>query len=153
MSANEPVHDPAVLLDELDAIIREQELLRQRTAVLQTSYQALEPSPNSFDRVDIKATANRLSYVHESYMDAPLVFLRLARESASSIGERRQRDQVARQVDDPESAYSPLSIRFHGNGDCTQVRCGAPVPVSSEFARARTRELADRPRVDRGRSR
>ncbi|WP_378736682.1 hypothetical protein [Nocardia brasiliensis] len=153
MSVNEPLHDPAVLLAELDSIIGEQERLRQRTVALQARYEALEPFPNSFDAAEIDATARRLSYVHETYMDAPLDFLRSARDSASCIRECPQREQDARQVDGGDSVYGPGSERFHGDGDCAQIRCGAPVPVSSEFARARTRELAGRPRVDRGRSR
>ncbi|QBS40407.1 hypothetical protein [Nocardia sp. CS682] len=150
MSTHEPLHEPTVLLAELDSIIREQEQLRQRTVALQARYKALEPRPNSFDAVEIDSTASRLSYVHETYLNAPLAFLRLARESASCI---REREQVARQADGHESIYGPDSTALWGSNDVARHRHNGPVPVSSGFARARTRELADRPRVDRGRSR
>lgn len=54
MSANEPLHDPADLLDEVDAIIREQELLRLRAIALQARYRALMVHAESgrFDKLD-----------------------------------------------------------------------------------------------------
>ncbi|MGV9676364.1 hypothetical protein ACWDSJ_13875 [Nocardia sp. NPDC003482] len=50
MSADESLHDPADLLDELDAIIREQELLRQRAIALAARYRALKPHGERFDK-------------------------------------------------------------------------------------------------------
>lgn len=110
MSTNEPFHDPADLLDELDAIIREQESLRHRTVALAAKYRSLgvhadrfdKPGPTewsmpeTFGRVNVETTAGRLGYVHETYMDAPLDFLYLARESACKVREypRPEREQA-----------------------------------------------------------
>jgi hypothetical protein len=54
MSTDEPLHDPVDLLDEADAIIREQELLRLRVIALQARYRALEVHAGSgrFDKLD-----------------------------------------------------------------------------------------------------
>ncbi|WP_157119712.1 hypothetical protein [Nocardia xishanensis] len=103
MNAPEPFYDPAELADELADIICAQELLRQRTIALQARYQALQShadegrydkpgkheysSPEEFGSVNVNSTANRLGYVHETYMDAPLSFLRAARESAVKVRE------------------------------------------------------------------
>lgn len=102
MSAPEPFHDPVELSDELDDIIRVQEMLRQRTAALQARYRALQSHadqgrydkpgkyeylPEEFGKVNVNSTANRLGYVHETYMEAPLAFLRSARESAVKVRE------------------------------------------------------------------
>ncbi|MFD6102647.1 hypothetical protein ACFWFQ_08265 [Nocardia salmonicida] len=46
----EPIHDPIDLLDELDSIIRAQEVLRHRTIALQARYAALEPHADRFDQ-------------------------------------------------------------------------------------------------------
>lgn len=50
MSTKEPQHDPADLLDELDSILREQELLRQRTLALAARYRSLEAHASRFDK-------------------------------------------------------------------------------------------------------
>jgi hypothetical protein len=117
MSLNEPLHDPADLLDELDAVIRAQELLQQRVIALQALYRALESHAESgrfdklgpdgrieiFGTVNVGSTVSRLEAVTNPYMDAPLDFLRLAREVAVEVREypRPEREQVDRtQVED-----------------------------------------------------
>jgi hypothetical protein len=48
-----PIHDPIDLLDELDSIIRAQEVLRHRTIALQARYAALEPHADRFDQPNL----------------------------------------------------------------------------------------------------
>ncbi|WP_156161911.1 hypothetical protein [Nocardia vulneris] len=164
MNANEPVHDPVVLLEELDAIIGEQQRLRERIQVLQAQYQALEPYADRFDRypapagersqfgeVNIESAVARLGYAIED--TAGSCWLASARESAACIREYPQQAQPVVREAVVESVDGPGSSGFRRSGDSARSRSGALVPVSSEFARARTRELADRPGVDRGRSR
>lgn len=50
MSVSELPHDPADLLDEFDAITREQELLRFRTIALAAKYRALESHADRFNK-------------------------------------------------------------------------------------------------------
>ncbi|MGW1741332.1 hypothetical protein ACWCPQ_21305 [Nocardia sp. NPDC001965] len=73
----EPFNDPADLLDELDSIIREQQLLRLRVEALQARYRELEPyaerfdkpglnewsTPETFGSVNIESAVNRLDAV------------------------------------------------------------------------------------------
>lgn len=115
MSANEPMHDPADLLDELDAIIREQELLRQRTIALQARYRALEPHADRYNKpgntswgcdeygeINVKYTAERLGYAVKDMAGAVKYGLGPARELAVKVREypEPQREQVGRpQVD------------------------------------------------------
>ncbi|WP_253781549.1 hypothetical protein [Nocardia amikacinitolerans] len=122
MNAPEPFHDPVELSDELDDIIRAQEMLRQRTIVLQARYQALQAhadqgrydkpgkyeysSPEEFGRVNVKSTASRLECVHETYMEAPLSFLRLARESAVKVREYPRPESVQVERDRPDRRRS-----------------------------------------------
>ncbi|MEV0294214.1 hypothetical protein [Nocardia sp. NPDC050710] len=108
MSANELFHDPAELLDELDSIIREQELLRQRTIALQARYRELEPHADRFDKpgpqgwsreefgsVNVDSTVTRLGYA-ASEMEHPLKWAAMARRDAAKLREypQPQRDQV-----------------------------------------------------------
>ncbi|WP_147141791.1 hypothetical protein [Nocardia ninae] len=163
MSTHEPLHDPANLLAELDAIIREQEQLRQRASALRARYKAMQPQASRFDfypapagerqfgSVNIEATASRLDYATRD--SGVATWLDAARETAALVREYPQQERAAGQIERCESVYGPGASGFYGAGDCAEIRCGAAVPVSSEFARARTRELADRSRVDRGRSR
>ncbi|MFI2473887.1 hypothetical protein [Nocardia xishanensis] len=141
MSAPEPFHDPVELSDELDDIIRVQEMLRQRTIALQARYQALqsfadegrydkpgkyEYLPEEFGKVNVNATANRLGYVHETYMEAPLTFLRSARESALKVREyprpEREQDELfrsARAIGDsgPDSDASTSALAGYSSTD------------------------------------
>ncbi|WP_435590778.1 hypothetical protein [Nocardia sp. bgisy118] len=110
MNAPEPFYDPVELADELDDIIRAQELLRQRTIALQARYQALQShadqgrydkpgkydysTPEEFGSVNVNSTANRLGYVHETYMNAPLTFLRSALETAVKVREYPRPESV-----------------------------------------------------------
>ncbi|MGW4849135.1 hypothetical protein [Nocardia brasiliensis] len=164
MNADEPVQDPAILLEELDAILGEQKRLRHRMQVLQARYRALEPHADRFDlypapagerpqfgEVNIESAFTRLGYA----ADAAHTWLAAARESAVSIREYPQQAQPTVREVVVESVDGPGSSGFRRSGDSARSRVGAAAPVSSEFARARTRELADRSRsrVDRGRSR
>ncbi|WP_328711634.1 hypothetical protein [Nocardia salmonicida] len=49
----EPIHDPSDLLDELDSIIRAQDMLRHRTIALQARYAALQPHADRYDQPHI----------------------------------------------------------------------------------------------------
>ncbi|MGY5308192.1 hypothetical protein [Nocardia gipuzkoensis] len=102
MSANEPLHDPADLFDELDAVIRAQELLWQRTVVLQARYRALEahadlydkPGPNEwlpeeFGSVNVEAVVQRLDCAADS-MNYPATWFVSAREYAAKVREYPQ---------------------------------------------------------------
>ncbi|MBF6134990.1 hypothetical protein IU501_18515 [Nocardia otitidiscaviarum] len=112
MSANEPLHDPADLLDELDAMIREQESLRQRAIALQARYRALEahadqfdkPGPNpwlpeEFGSVNVEAAVQRLDCAADS-MYYPAKWFVSAREYAAKVREYPQPERV--QADRPE---------------------------------------------------
>ncbi|WP_174188474.1 hypothetical protein [Nocardia barduliensis] len=111
MSANEPLHDPADLLDELDAVIRAQELLQQRTVALQARYQALEAHAERYDKpgdqpwsydeygeVNVKYTAKRLGYAANDMAGTVKYTLRPARELAAKVREYPQpeREQADR---------------------------------------------------------
>ncbi|MFD0362668.1 hypothetical protein ACFQZZ_14585 [Nocardia sp. GCM10030253] len=114
MSTNEPLHDPADLLDELDAIMREQELLQARTTALQARYKSLENHADRYDKrtslgvgyeefgsVNIKSTVDRLGHAARE-MKTPLVWAVMAREDAEKLREypRPERDLFDRsQVD------------------------------------------------------
>ncbi|MFE9323551.1 hypothetical protein ACIHDR_19550 [Nocardia sp. NPDC052278] len=121
MSVNESFH-PLELLDELDAIAREQELLRLRTTALQARYRALEPYADLFNKpgpddkpwsckeygsVNVKYTVQHLGRAAHDMADTVKYWLHSAHELAEKVREYPQ----------PEL------------------------------------EQADRPRVDRGRSR
>ncbi|WP_068060362.1 hypothetical protein [Nocardia xishanensis] len=137
MSASELPHDPVELSDELDDIIRAQEMLRQRTIALQARYQALQSladegrydkpgkyeysSPEEFGSVNVNSTATRLGYVHETYMDAPLSFLRAARESAVKVREyprpEREQDELSatdQAVEDSGPAWNASTSALAG---------------------------------------
>ncbi|MGW4329694.1 hypothetical protein ACWEKR_27840 [Nocardia sp. NPDC004573] len=103
MSLNEPLHDPADLSDELDAVICAQELLRQRVIALQGRYRALEahaeagqfdkpsdsgsPVPEEFGCVNVEWTAKNLD-VAAGHMAGTLKYsLRPARELAVKVRE------------------------------------------------------------------
>ncbi|WP_054813388.1 hypothetical protein [Nocardia arizonensis] len=101
MSTNEPLHDPVDLLDELDAITREQELLRQRVVALRAKYRSLESFadaggfdkfgryefvPEEFGRVNVDAVSTRLEYTADA-LRAPDKWLRSARECAVKVRE------------------------------------------------------------------
>lgn len=122
MSAPEPFHDPVELSDELDDIIRVQEMLRQRTAALQARYRALQShadegrydkpgeyeysSPEEFGRVNVSSTVSRLECVHETYMEAPLAFLRLARASAVKVREYPRTEREQDELSDVDTGWS-----------------------------------------------
>ncbi|WP_433629094.1 hypothetical protein [Nocardia sp. CA-120079] len=116
MSVNESFH-PLELLDELDAIVREQELLRLRTIALQARYRALGPHADLFNkpgsdgkpwsceeygRVNVKYTAQHLgSAAHD--MAATLKYgLHSAHELAEKVREYPQpeREQADRPLVD-----------------------------------------------------
>lgn len=69
----DPPHDPPDLLDELDALVRDQELLRLRAVMLAAKYRALEPHSDLWDNypaddpefgeMNIRATARALESV------------------------------------------------------------------------------------------
>ncbi|WP_328410960.1 hypothetical protein [Nocardia sp. NBC_00403] len=104
MSINEPQHDPADLLDELDAIIREQQLLQARTIALQARYKSLEayadrydkPGPSwahrEFGSVNVKSTVDRLRYAARD-MKWPVEWAVMAREEAEKLQEYPQPDR------------------------------------------------------------
>ncbi|MFD0362741.1 hypothetical protein ACFQZZ_14955 [Nocardia sp. GCM10030253] len=99
MSTNEPPHDPADLLDELDAIIREQELLQARTTALQARYKSLEAQADRYDKgyeefgsVNVKWTANNVGAAARG-MTAPLTWSQAARGLAEKIREYPQRER------------------------------------------------------------
>ncbi|MGK8559568.1 hypothetical protein [Nocardia gipuzkoensis] len=113
MSINEPLHDPTDLLDELDAVIREQELLRQRAIALQARYRALEPHadrydkpgpyewmPEEFGSVNIEAVVQRLDCAADSVMYYPAKWFVSARAHAAKVREYPQPERE--QVDRPE---------------------------------------------------
>lgn len=96
MSTNEPQHDPADLLDELDAIMREQELLQARTIALQARYKSLEAHADRYDKgyeefgsVNVKWTVNNLGAAARE-MAAPVVWATMARELAVKVQEYPQ---------------------------------------------------------------
>ncbi|WP_069166344.1 hypothetical protein [Nocardia altamirensis] len=155
MSPNELPHDPAELLGELDSIRREQEALKQRMVSLKARYQALAPHADRFDRypapvgeehqfgsVNIEGTVDRLDSVIRLDVSSVESWLDLARETAVRIHEYPEQPRIARQVARDEQICDRGSIQFSAPGDSASVRGRAPVPVSSEFARTRTRELA-----------
>ncbi|WP_329405959.1 hypothetical protein OG563_30470 [Nocardia vinacea] len=120
MSVNEPFHDPAELLDELDSIIREQELLRLRTIALQARYKALESHADRFDK------PGKHEWLPEEYGRINVEY----------------------------------SARFllHAAGDMAGTAKYGLVPARELAEKIREypqpeREQADRPPVDRGRSR
>lgn len=104
MSASEPLHDPADLLDELDAVIREQTLLRLRTMALQARYRALEAHADRYDKpgpsgktwdaeefgsVNIRSVVDRLGYAAKE-MRWPVEWAAMGREPAEKIREYPQ---------------------------------------------------------------
>ncbi|MBH0777271.1 hypothetical protein [Nocardia bovistercoris] len=107
MSVNEPLHDPVELLGELNAVIREQELLRQRMVALQAKYRSLESFaeaggfdkpgryeflPEEFGRVNLDAATARLDDAADA-MSGPERWLRLAREYAAKVREYPRPDR------------------------------------------------------------
>ncbi|MBF6298479.1 hypothetical protein IU459_13115 [Nocardia amamiensis] len=142
MSINEPLHDPADLLDELDAIIREQELLRQRTVALQARYRALEAHadrydkpgpyewlPEEFGSVNVEAVVQRLDCAADS-MYYPAKWFVSARECAAKVREYPQSDREQADAAGPASAGSGSALAEYRPG----------------------RALADRGEIDGGRS-
>ncbi|MBF6296809.1 hypothetical protein IU459_04525 [Nocardia amamiensis] len=111
MSVNEPLHDPADLLDELDAVIREQELLRLRAIALQARYRALEPFAGRYDKpgntpwacdeygeLNVKYTAEGLGSAADDMARTLKYGLRYVRGLAAKVREYPQpeREQVDR---------------------------------------------------------
>ncbi|WP_028477338.1 hypothetical protein [Nocardia sp. CNY236] len=110
MSLHEPFHDPVELLDELDSIVRAQELLRQRVSALLACYRALGPHAEAglFDRLDeygwrdvfgslnVEATVDRLGAAVD-YMRYSVEWLAAARGLAVQIREypRPEPEQAA----------------------------------------------------------
>ncbi|WP_406272501.1 hypothetical protein OH799_32890 [Nocardia sp. NBC_00881] len=103
MSASEPLHNPADLLDELDAIIREQEFLQLRTTALQGRYKALESHADRYDKpgpqpwqceelgsVNVKYTASGLGYAAGDMAGTLKHWLRHVRELAEKVREYPQ---------------------------------------------------------------
>ncbi|MGY1871988.1 hypothetical protein [Nocardia gipuzkoensis] len=144
MSANEPLHDPVDLLDELDAIIREQELLRQRSVALQARYRALEPiadrynkpGPESrpwdteeFGSVNVKWTAKNLDTAVEGMASVSQRWLWAARELAAKVREYPQPDREQADYPSPAPAGSGSALAEYRPG----------------------RALADRGEIDEGR--
>ncbi|WP_067652933.1 hypothetical protein [Nocardia harenae] len=104
-------NDPVELLDELDAVLREQELLKRRVEALGARYGALQgPAeagrfdqwsedkafPEEYGSVNVKAAQQRLKYAAGS-MSGPLEWVRLARDCAELVQEcpQPQREQVS----------------------------------------------------------
>lgn len=109
MGTNEPFHDPADLLDELDAIIREQESLRHRTIALAATYRSLEAHAARFDKpgrtgwlpeeyghLNVEFTAERLGDAVRYMAHVPTYGLYPAREHAVKVREypRPEREQA-----------------------------------------------------------
>ncbi|WP_280449342.1 hypothetical protein [Nocardia brasiliensis] len=103
MCTNELPHDPAELLDELDAILAEREALKHRMVSLQARYKALEPHADRFDlypapsgersqfgSVNIEATINRLGYAIADDASGNERWLKVARETAARIQDPEQ---------------------------------------------------------------
>ncbi|MFF2082853.1 hypothetical protein ACFVVM_03720 [Nocardia sp. NPDC058176] len=111
----EPVHDPIDLLDELDSIIRAQEVLRQRTIALQARYAALEPVadrfyqpnpnprlsdfPQEYGSINVAHTAERLGHAAHDMGLTTKYALSPAREVAEKV---REYPQPERSVARPE---------------------------------------------------
>ena len=105
----EPIHDPIDLLDELDSIIRAQEMLRHRTIALQARYAALQPHADRFDnypaqlptfgRVNIESAGDRLGYAARDVELGVGMWLAAARESAVKV---REYPQSQRSAERPE---------------------------------------------------
>ena len=107
----EPIHDPIDLLDELDSIIRAQNMLRHRTIALQARYATLQPHADRFDQqdpasdyrrlqigaVNVESAALRLGYAAES--DNGMAWLAIARESAAKIREYPQSELSTERLD------------------------------------------------------
>ncbi|MFF0529559.1 hypothetical protein ACFYT3_14315 [Nocardia amikacinitolerans] len=110
MSAAELFHDPVELSDELDDVIRAQEMLRQRTIALQARYRALQPLAESgrydkpgehayateeFGSVNVEGTARRLETAVRDMDSALKYWLTGARELAVKVREypRPEREQ------------------------------------------------------------
>ncbi|WP_328435510.1 hypothetical protein [Nocardia puris] len=109
MNAPEPFHDPVELNDELDDIIRAQEMLRLRMVALQARYRALQsaanegrydkPSgykflPDEFGEVNVESTTNRLDTA-AGWTQTVSGWLELARASAVKVREYPPAEQVA----------------------------------------------------------
>ncbi|MFI6364169.1 hypothetical protein ACIBG0_15615 [Nocardia sp. NPDC050630] len=114
MSVNESFH-PLELLDELDAVIREQELLQLRTIALRARYRALEPYADLFNKpgpdgkpwsceeygsVNVKYTAAWLGDAARDMARTLKYHLRPARELAAKIREYPQPE--CEQADRPQ---------------------------------------------------
>lgn len=60
----DPPHDPADLLDEIDALVRDQEMLRQRALTLAAKYRAIEPWADLWSRDGVQTDEGSEGYVH-----------------------------------------------------------------------------------------
>lgn len=96
-------HDPNDLLDELDAVIRENELLSLRMAALQARYEALQGQADAgrFDKLDASGWVEvhgsvEVEYTARGVRDAvrnttwTTQYLRSARELAANVREYPQ---------------------------------------------------------------
>lgn len=106
----EPIHDPSDLLDELDSIIRAQEMLRHRTTALQARYAALESFAEQFDNlggvgraefghINVEFTAKNLDEA-AARQDYAKDWLSHARELAVKV---REYPQPRRSTESPEA--------------------------------------------------
>ncbi|WP_327114160.1 hypothetical protein OHB12_33670 [Nocardia sp. NBC_01730] len=138
MSTSEPLHDPADLLDELDAIIRERELLRQRTVVLQARYRALEAHadrydkpgptewcPEEFGSVNIEGTVKRLGYAAEDMAAVSARWLGSARELAEKVREYPQPEREQADTPSPAQAGPDSALAEYRPGCALDDRSGS----------------------------
>ncbi|MFJ2834609.1 hypothetical protein ACIO52_04535 [Nocardia sp. NPDC087230] len=109
--ARESINDPVDLYDELDSIIRQQEVLRSRMVALSTRYAALEPYADRFDEpnpeypwwpstygsMNVESAKNRLEYAARDSVSTS-EWLSMAHEVAVKIREYPQpeRDDAVR---------------------------------------------------------
>ncbi|MGW4365432.1 hypothetical protein ACWEKT_07280 [Nocardia takedensis] len=125
---NEPFHDPVDLFDELDSIVRAQELLRQRMVALQAKYRALQPYAEAgrFDKLDAGGWPTEFGVVNVEYTaDGLGEAARLARgvydyslkrthRLAEKVREYPRPPQHSERGSDRGDSSSPSALAEHG---------------------------------------
>ncbi|WP_280367245.1 hypothetical protein [Nocardia wallacei] len=146
MGTNEPFHDPADLLDELDAIIREQESLRHRAIALAAKYRSLETHadrfnkpgkyeglPEEYGEINVDHTAIRLGDAAKDMACTVRFVLYPARDLAVKVREY------------PQSEREQAGASHAGD---TESDTGAPSSALADYRPGTA--LADRGEADRG---
>ncbi|WP_040703981.1 hypothetical protein [Nocardia takedensis] len=125
---NEPFHDPVDLFDELDSIVRAQELLRQRMVALQAKYRALQPYAEAgrFDKLDANGWPTEFGAVNVEHTAIGLgdaarlaggVYdygLRRTCDLAEKVREYPRRPQHSERGSDRGDSSSPSALAEYG---------------------------------------